>query len=114
MLQAKRQARTLALAHDTSDLPNGEKIRWLESSYPATGTGVVRVVDPDMNLDPKAVDNFDVDVWSDSDLAGIDLTVTETNADTGIFEGTVFFSTTDESSGTSAQGCRGRDNHCQT
>ncbi|KKM89152.1 hypothetical protein LCGC14_1251520, partial [marine sediment metagenome] len=73
--------------------------QWLEASYPASGTGVVRVVDPDMNLNPEAVDNFDVDVWSDSDAGGIDLTVTETNEATGIFEGTVFFTTTDESSG---------------
>jgi len=73
--------------------------QWLEASYPASGTGVVRVVDPDMNLDPESVDNFDVDVWSDSDAGGIDLTVTETNEATGIFEGTVFFTTFDESSG---------------
>ena len=75
------------------------EIQWLEASYPASGTGVVRVIDPDMNLDPEAVDNFDVDVWSDSDAGGIDLTVTETNEATGIFEGTVFFTITDESSG---------------
>ena len=73
--------------------------QWLEASYPASGTGVVRVVDPDMNLNPEAVDNFEVDVWSESDSGGIDLTVTETNEATGIFEGTVFFTTTDESSG---------------
>ncbi len=73
--------------------------QWLEASYPASGTGVVRVIDPDMNLSPEAVDNFDVDVWSDSDAGGIDLTVTETNEATGIFEGTVFFTVTDESSG---------------
>ncbi|KAG2479306.1 MAG: hypothetical protein NPMRd3_650003 [Nitrosopumilales archaeon] len=73
--------------------------QWLEASYPASGTGVVRVVDPDLNLNPESVDNFDVDVWSDSDAGGIDLTVTETNEATGIFEGTVFFTTTDESSG---------------
>ena len=75
------------------------EVQWLEASYPASGTGVVRVIDPDMNLDPEAVDNFDVDVWSDSDAGGIDLTVTETNEATGIFEGTVFFTTDDESSG---------------
>ncbi len=75
------------------------EVQWLEASYPATGTGVVRIIDPDMNLDPEAVDNFDVDVWSDSDAGGIDLTVTETNEATGIFEGTVFFTVTDESSG---------------
>jgi len=75
------------------------EVQWLEASYPASGTGVVRVIDPDMNWNPEAVDNFDIDVWSDSDAGGIDLTVTETNEATGIFEGTVFFTTTDESSG---------------
>ena len=75
------------------------EVQWLEASYPASGTGVIRVIDPDMNLNPEAVDNFDVDVWSDSDAGGVDLTVTETNEATGIFEGTVFFTTTDESSG---------------
>ena len=73
--------------------------QWLEASYPASGTGVVRIIDPDMNLNPEAVDNFDVDVWSDSDAGGVDLTVTETNEATGIFEGTVFFTISDESSG---------------
>ena len=75
------------------------EIQWLESSYPATGTGVIRVVDPDMNWDPENVDNFDVDIWSDSDAGGIDLTVTETNEATGIFEGTIQFTVDDESSG---------------
>ena len=73
--------------------------QWLEASYPASGTGVVRIIDPDMNLDPEAVDNFNVDIWSDSDAGGIGLTVTETNEATGIFEGTVFFTISDESSG---------------
>ena len=74
------------------------EVQWLEASYPASGTGVVRVIDADMSLDPESVDNFDVDVWSDSDAGGIDLTVTETNEATGIFEGTVFFTTSDDSS----------------
>ena len=52
-----------------------------------------------MNLNPEAIDNFEVDAWSDSDAGGIDLTVTETNEATGIFEGTVFFTTTNDSSG---------------
>ena len=78
---------------------NMGEIQWLEASYPSSGVGHVRVIDPDMNLNPKEVDYFDVDVWSDSDFAGIDLTVTETNYATGIFEGTVFFTTTDNSSG---------------
>jgi hypothetical protein len=75
------------------------EVQWLEASYPASGTGVIRVIDADMNLDPESVDNFKVDAWSDSDAGGIDLTITETNEATGIFEGTVFFTTTNESSG---------------
>ena len=75
------------------------EVQWLEASYPALGAGIVRVIDPDMNLNPEAVDNFDIDVKSDSDSAGIDLTVTETNEATGIFEGTVHFTVTDRSSG---------------
>jgi len=75
------------------------EVQWLEASYPASGTGVIRVIDPDMNWNPESVDNFKIDVYSDSDAGGIDLTVTETNEATGIFEGTVFFTVSDESSG---------------
>ena len=75
------------------------EVQWLEASYPASGTGVVRIIDADMNLNPEAIDNFTVDAWSDSDAGGIDLTVTETNEATGIFEGTVFFTVANDSSG---------------
>ena len=78
---------------------NVGEVQWLEASYPASGSGIVRVIDPDMNLNPEAVDNFDIIVWSDSDGGGIDLTVTETNAATGIFEGTVFFGVGVDTSG---------------
>ncbi len=73
--------------------------QWLEGSYPAKGSGVVRVIDPDMNWNPEAVDSFDITVWSDSSTGGVSLSVTETNEQTGIFEGTVFFTTTQGSSG---------------
>ena len=73
--------------------------QWLDSSYSAGGSGTVRIVDPDMDLHADYVDNFKVDVWSDSDSGGIDLTVTETSEMSGVFEGSVFFTTTDESSG---------------
>ncbi len=75
------------------------EISWLETNPPSVENAIVRVVDPDMNLNPESVDNFSVDVWSDSDAGGIDLTVTETNEATGIFEGTVFFTTTSASTG---------------
>ena len=75
------------------------EVQWLESSYPASGTGIVRVIDADMNLNPENIDNFKIDAWSDSDAGGISVTVTETNEATGIFEGTVFFTVSNDSSG---------------
>ena len=75
------------------------EIKWLEASYPANGQGVLQIVDPDMNLNPKAVDKFDTNVWSDSDSGGIKLTMTETGEATGIFQGTVYFTTNFQSSG---------------
>ena len=75
------------------------EIKWLEASYPANGQGVLQIVDPDMNLNPKAVDKFDTNVWSDSDAGGIKLTMTETGQATGIFQGTVYFTTNFQSSG---------------
>ena len=79
---------------------NTGEVQWLESSHPASGTGIVRVIEPDLNLDPDAIDTLNVNVRSDSSVRGIDLTVTETNWSTAIFEGTVNFTTTGESSGT--------------
>lgn len=38
-------------------------------------------------------------MWSDSDAAGTDPTMTETGPNTGVFESTVYFTTIDESSG---------------
>ena len=75
------------------------EIKWLEASYPANGQGVLQIVDPDMNLNPKAVDKFDTNAWSDSDSGGIKLTMTETGEATGIFQGTVYFTTNFQSSG---------------
>ena len=75
------------------------QIEWSESSYPASRTGTVRVIDPDMNLNPNAVNSFEVDVWSDSDAGGISLVVTEKSESSGIFEGAVTFTTDDRSSG---------------
>ena len=81
----------------SSDPNNLGDIQWLQGAYSQSGTGVVRVVDADMNTDSERVENYDVKVWSDSDANDIDLTVTETSNASGIFEGTVFFTTQYES-----------------
>ena len=78
---------------------NVGEIQWLDSSYPIDGTGVIRVIDQDMNLNPEAANSFAIDVWSDSDPGGISLTVVETHEATGIFEGTVYFTAGGDASG---------------
>ena len=70
---------------------NVGEIQWLEPSYASTDSGVVRVIDPDMNLNPDAVDSMGVVIYSETYVGGIDLIVTETNESTGIFQGTVEF-----------------------
>ena len=74
-------------------------VEWVQGEITANGNGIIRVIDPDMNLNPELVNTFVIDVWSDSDLGGIDLSVTETGPATGVFEGYVAFSTKDQSSG---------------
>ena len=75
------------------------QIEWLESIYSISGTGTVRVVDPDMNFNPESLDRFEVHVWSDSDPVGVSLAVTESDEASGIFEGSLTFSMDDTSSG---------------
>ena len=91
---------------EDSTVVSSSLIRWNigevtfnEDAYLSSSSAVVTVVDPDMNTNPDSVENFKVDVYSDSDSGGIELTVTETNESTGVFEGTVFFTTSDASSG---------------
>ena len=73
-----------------SDFEIGQ-VGWLEANYPPNGTGIVRVIDRDLNLDPETADILDIHVRSDSHAGGVYLTLTETDKSTGIFEGTVFF-----------------------
>ena len=67
------------------------QVTWLQSSYPVNGKGTCRIADPDMNLNPMAIDKFFTNVWSDSDSGGIKLNMTEAAKSTGIFQGIVFF-----------------------
>ena len=91
---------------EDSTVVSSSLIRWNigevsfnEDAYLSSSSAVVTVTDPDMNANADSVENFKVDVYSDSDSGGIELTLTETNESTGVFEGTVFFTTSDASSG---------------
>jgi hypothetical protein len=65
----------------------------------AGGSAVFTVVDPDENTDSTITDGFKVAIYSDSDAGGFKLTLNETDEDTGVFEGTVFFTADAATSG---------------
>ena len=65
----------------------------------AGGSSVFTVVDADENLDGTITDAFTVAIYSDSDAGGFTLTMNETDEDTGVFEGTVFFTADAATSG---------------
>ena len=64
---------------------------WLQSSYPATGQGICRIVDHDVNLGQLTIDKLIVNMWSTTDSGGIRLSLNETGRSTGVFQGPVFF-----------------------
>ncbi|MGB6464152.1 MAG: hypothetical protein WBF38_08025 [Nitrosotalea sp.] len=75
------------------------EIQWLQPDYPSNGQGILQIVDPDMSLIPNTINKFDTNVWSDSDSGGTKITMTETDAGSGIFHGMVDFTTQYPSSG---------------
>lgn len=60
---------------------------------------VIRIIDPDMNLNPETLDDLKIDVSSDSDSAGIEVVATETDDESGVFEAVIILTQSDESSG---------------
>lgn len=65
------------------------EIQWLEPSYSHESIGCVRVIDPDMNMNPNEIEEFKIRVWSDSDVKGSWVIVRETDKASGIFEGRI-------------------------
>jgi hypothetical protein len=78
---------------------NVGNVGWSQSSYPIDGQGLIQITDPDMSLNPDAINKFETNVWSDSDSGGIKLAMTETGPGTGVFQGTVYFTRDLSSSG---------------
>lgn len=69
------------------------------SSASAGGSAVFSITDADANSNGDVIQTLSADVFSDSDNGGLTLTLTETDEDTGVFEGTVFFTTDAATSG---------------
>jgi len=76
---------------------NKGEVQWLEAQYFENEVGTIRVIDPDMNLNPEKIDSFKITVKSESDETIISIDVIETNEATGIFEGKVSFTLLGES-----------------
>jgi hypothetical protein len=70
------------------------EITWLESSYDTTDTATIRVIDPDMNLNPDVKDSVLVSVYSNTDFQGKTVELTEIGEAHGIFEGDISLSAT--------------------
>ena len=75
------------------------EVRFMNDDYAIGETAVIRVVDLDMNLNPEAVDQFEVEVSSNSDVAGILVNVIETSEDSGMFVASISFTQSQASSG---------------
>ncbi len=67
-------------------------IKWLEPKYDLESEATIQIVDPDMNLNPNVIDEFDIRVWSNTNLQGIELKMKETGTATGVFQGKVILS----------------------
>ena len=74
-------------------------INFIEDLFYLEKSAVVRVVDVDMNLNPEALDNLPIQIFSDSDVAGIEVNAVETSESSGSFIATVSLSQNSPSSG---------------
>ena len=62
-------------------------------------TAKIQVIDPDMNLNPETIDRIEIEISSDSDMAGIIVNAIETDNDSGLFEVVFSFTQTSVSNG---------------
>ena len=60
---------------------------------------MINVVDMDMNLNPEALDRIPIHLFSDSDVAGIEIIAVETSEHSGFFTATISLSQHSSSSG---------------
>ncbi len=74
-------------------------IQFSENNFLSDKSASIRVIDPDLNLNPEALDQIPIKVSSDSDIAGIEVTAIETSESSGIFVATIVFTQNLSSSG---------------
>lgn len=78
---------------------NMGKLEFNMPKYSPDYSPILRVQDPDMNLNPETLNKVPLHVFSDSDKAGILVDAIETEEDSGLFETQVFFTSDGSSNG---------------
>ena len=78
---------------------NTGTINFSEDLFYMENPVMIRVIDLDMNLNPEALDNLTLQVFSDSDAAGIEVNAVETSESSGSFIATISLSQNSPSSG---------------
>ena len=89
----------VVLTHSVMISWNIGEIIFAEPVYLVGETAKIRVIDPDMNLNPETMDRILVEVSSDSDVAGILVDAIESEDDSGLFEALISFTQNSVSSG---------------
>ena len=78
---------------------NVGNVKFTEENFLSDQSAVVRVIDPDLNLNPEALDQIPVQISSDSDAAGIEVSAIESSESSGAFFATITFTQNLPSSG---------------
>ena len=76
-----------------------DTIQFSEENYLSDKTALLRVIDPDLNLNPESLDRISIKVSSNSDNAGIKVNAIETSKGSGVFIATITFTQNKSSSG---------------
>ena len=75
------------------------KIQFSEENYLSDKTASIRVIDPDLNLNPESLDHMKIQISSNSDVSGIEIDAIETSERSGVFVATISFTQNLSSSG---------------
>ncbi len=75
------------------------KIQFSEENYLSDKTASIRVIDPDLNLNPESLDHMPIQISSNSDVSGIKVDAIETSERSGTFVATISFTQNTSSSG---------------
>jgi len=74
-------------------------IKFTKDIFLSDDSVIIHIIDLDMNLNPEALDQIKIDIFSDSDVGGIKVNAIETSESSGSFVATISLSQTSSSSG---------------